>query len=167
MLSKEDYAMIAARYSPGGPERLGQFLLNRLSDRGMPYTDSEVFFCTDDAEAARMFEERYTLEDMSFVKDWAVQCIELETVSLTEALGNVYKVSFDFAFTTTVCKLMLRSGFVIVGTSGCVDPARFNKEVGKKLAWDDVVKQLMSHEAFCLAEKLSSEGRVDLLSLPF
>lgn len=167
MLDKEEFALIASRFKPGGPERMGQFLMNRLADRGYPYRDPEVFYCEDADKALKLFEERYTLVDMAFVKDWAVQCIEMESVSLVETLAKVHKIKFDFSFTTTTCHVMMNSGFIAVGTSGCADPNRFHPEVGKKLAWDDVVRQLMAHEAYILAEKLRSEGRVDLLSLPF
>jgi hypothetical protein len=57
------------------------------------------------------------------------------------------------AYNTTLCVLVLRNGFVIVGKSACVNSANFNEEIGKRLAREDAVKQMWPLLGFRLADR--------------
>jgi hypothetical protein len=46
------------------------------------------------------------------------------------------------AYNTTLCVLILRNGFVIVGKSACVYSENFNEETGKRLAREDALRQI-------------------------
>jgi hypothetical protein len=46
------------------------------------------------------------------------------------------------AYNTTLCVLVLRNGFVIVGKSACVYSENFNEETGKRLAREDALRQI-------------------------
>lgn len=46
------------------------------------------------------------------------------------------------AYNTTLCVLVLRNGFVIVGKSACVYSENFNEDVGKRLAREDALRQI-------------------------
>lgn len=54
---------------------------------------------------------------------------------------------------TTVCIIKLKSGFEIVGTSGCEDPEKFDEELGNLYAIKDALKKLGEFAAFHRAEK--------------
>jgi Phage protein (N4 Gp49/phage Sf6 gene 66) family len=43
-----------------------------------------------------------------------------------------------------------RNGFVLLGSSSCVDPANFDLEIGRKIAREDVKKQLWQLEGYRL-----------------
>lgn len=55
----------------------------------------------------------------------------------------------------TLCVLVLRNGFTIVGKSAPASPANFSAELGAKLAREDAVKQLWPLMGYALREKLS------------
>ena len=37
----------------------------------------------------------------------------------------------------TICVLVLRNGFTVIGTSACASPENFDTEIGRKLAYED------------------------------
>ncbi|BCO16139.1 hypothetical protein_gp086 [Bacillus phage vB_BceM_WH1] len=49
---------------------------------------------------------------------------------------------------TTVCLIKLTNGFEIVGTSACVDPKDFNKELGEKFALERALEKLGELDGF-------------------
>jgi len=51
---------------------------------------------------------------------------------------------------TVVCLLNLRNGFELVGVSGCVDPANFDMEIGKKYSREDAVNKIWQLEGYHL-----------------
>lgn len=55
---------------------------------------------------------------------------------------------------TTLCFLVLRNGFVVVGTSACVSPERFDPEIGAKLAKQKALDQIWQLEGYRLASEL-------------
>jgi hypothetical protein len=58
-------------------------------------------------------------------------------------------------FSLTICVLVLKNGFTIVGKSAPASPANFNAELGRKLAYEDCVRQIWPLMGFALREKLA------------
>ena len=56
--------------------------------------------------------------------------------------------------TLTICVLALRNGFSVVGQSACVDPAEFDPEKGKELAFQDARSKVWAFLGFRLADNL-------------
>ena len=54
--------------------------------------------------------------------------------------------------TTTVCQLFMENGYVVLGTSACVDPNKFSKATGEKYAYEDAINKLWPLEGYLLAE---------------
>ncbi len=54
----------------------------------------------------------------------------------------------------TVCVLVLKNGFTIIGKSACASPENFNFEVGKRIAREDAVRQVWPLEGYALRCKL-------------
>jgi len=52
----------------------------------------------------------------------------------------------------TMCVLVMRNGWVVVGKTAPVDPANFNRDLGEQFAYDDAVKQLWPLYAFAHKE---------------
>ena len=50
--------------------------------------------------------------------------------------------------TLTVCVLFLNSGSTVIGKSACIDPANYNEELGKTLAYRDAVQKLFELEGY-------------------
>lgn len=55
--------------------------------------------------------------------------------------------------TTTVCAIQLVNGFVVTGTSACIDPINFDAELGTQLAFDNARQKIFELEAYLLSEK--------------
>ena len=66
--------------------------------------------------------------------------------------GETYLVLPDGR--TTLCMLTLENGYTIKGLSACVDPAEFNLDMGRKIAFDDAINQIWPLEGYLLAEKM-------------
>lgn len=55
----------------------------------------------------------------------------------------------------SICILVTRSGFVLIGTSAPASPANYNAELGQKFAYEDAVRQLWPLMGYALREKLA------------
>ena len=56
---------------------------------------------------------------------------------------------------TTVCLLTLKNGYTVTGESSCVDPAAFNEEIGKEVAFKDARNKLWPLLGFLLKDRLA------------
>ena len=54
----------------------------------------------------------------------------------------------------TICVLLLENGFALVGKSAPADADNFDKELGKKFAKEDAIRQMWSLEAYLLRERM-------------
>lgn len=68
--------------------------------------------------------------------------------ALIKSVRYVQKGELGELGTTTLCILTLHSGFVVTGTSACIDPDKFDPEIGEKVAYDDAVNQLWELEGY-------------------
>lgn len=68
---------------------------------------------------------------------------------------TVYTVLPDT--TTTVCQLFMENGFVVIGTSACVDPANYNKGLGERFAYEDALNKVWPLEGYLLAQELYTQ----------
>lgn len=55
----------------------------------------------------------------------------------------------------SICVLVLRNGFTIVGKSAPASPENFNAELGRKFAYEDCIRQLWPLMGFALRDRLS------------
>lgn len=55
--------------------------------------------------------------------------------------------------TTTICFITLDNGFSVIGESACVEPANFNQETGRVIAYGKAFEKLWPLFGFLLAEK--------------
>lgn len=55
----------------------------------------------------------------------------------------------------TVCVIVMRNGFMVIGKSAPADPANFNADLGHKFAREDAIRQLWPLEGYALREKLA------------
>lgn len=58
----------------------------------------------------------------------------------------------------TLCILVMRNGFTVIGKSAPASAENFNAQLGAKLAYEDAIRQLWPLEGYALREKLSGEG---------
>jgi hypothetical protein len=58
--------------------------------------------------------------------------------------------------TLSICILVMRNGFMVIGKSAPASPDNFDAELGKKLAYEDAVRQLWPLMGFALRDKLAA-----------
>jgi len=58
----------------------------------------------------------------------------------------------------SICILVLKNGWTVIGKSAPASADNFNAELGKKLAYEDCIRQLWPLMGFALRERLHKEG---------
>ena len=58
----------------------------------------------------------------------------------------------------TICLLVLRNGFTIIGKSAPASPANFDYDLGAKLAFEDAVRQVWPLMGYSLRDRLSDNA---------
>lgn len=58
----------------------------------------------------------------------------------------------------TLCALVLKNGFVVIGKSACASPANFNAELGNRLAYRDAIRQTWPLLGYKLRDDLYRHG---------
>jgi hypothetical protein len=66
--------------------------------------------------------------------------------------SQVLTCGFDYNGTYTVCTITTRHGSKHVGTSGCLDPANYNREIGEQIAHKNALDQLWALEGYVVSK---------------
>lgn len=56
----------------------------------------------------------------------------------------------------SICILIMHNGFMVIGKSAPASPENFNAELGRKLAYEDAVRQLWPLMGFALRDRLAA-----------
>lgn len=81
--------------------------------------------------------------------------IDLERTVFDPALEHLAIKSLSCL---TICILVLRNGFTVVGKSACASPENFNAELGRKIARDDARSQIWALEGYALKSRLAESS---------
>lgn len=54
----------------------------------------------------------------------------------------------------TICVMVLKNGFTVVGKSACASPENYNADIGKDVAWRDAKEQIWPLEGYLLKQNL-------------
>lgn len=57
----------------------------------------------------------------------------------------------------TICVLVLKNGYSLVGKSAPADPLNFDPEAGQRFAYDDALRQLWPLEGYALRERMTAQ----------
>lgn len=55
----------------------------------------------------------------------------------------------------TICVLILRNGYTVVGKSACASPENYDAELGHKIAREDARRQIWALEGYALRNRLA------------
>lgn len=55
----------------------------------------------------------------------------------------------------TLCIMVLKNGYTIVGTSACASPENYNEELGNKIAYENCIRQIWPLMGFALRDRLA------------
>lgn len=59
----------------------------------------------------------------------------------------------------SICVLVMRNGFTVMGKSAPASAENFNRALGEKLAYEDAIRQLWPLMGFSLRDRLSQAGK--------
>lgn len=59
---------------------------------------------------------------------------------------------------TTIVVVTLPSGFVIVESSSCVDPANYSEALGAEICMNRITNKIWKLEGYCLQKKVYEDG---------
>jgi hypothetical protein len=115
---------------------------------------SESLNATEAYSAARATAPRVSLEDM---KDKIMAEHYFTAGQALYALADKPPVkTYDPLDLLTICILVMRNGFTVIGKSAPASPENFDAEKGKTFAYEDAIKQLWPLEGDALRERLSA-----------
>lgn len=60
----------------------------------------------------------------------------------------------------TICVLVLKNGFTVVGKSACASPSNYDQDIGQKIARDNAREQIWALEGYVLKNRLAAAGRL-------
>lgn len=96
--------------------------------------------------------------------DEAIAAMPGEKVTMDYIKSRVYNVQYKVDGTLTICVVTLDNGYKLTGTSACVDPMNFNKDVGETIAFNNAISQAWPLFGFLLAERrhlIAKKGQLE------
>ena len=107
---------------------------------------------TERYSAARSTHPRVSLADIEasitarydFTAGGALSALNMPAISSTDLL--------------TICILVMKNGFTVVGKSAPASPENFDPEKGRLFAYEDAVRQLWPLMGFALRDRLASQA---------
>lgn len=111
---------------------------------------------TESAAAANATHPRVSLADIEAAIEWRYDLTGADAVGGVPANSEEpWGLRWMPALTLlSLCILVMKNGFVVIGKSAPASPENFNAELGKNLAYEDAVRQLWPLMGFALKEKL-------------
>jgi len=79
-------------------------------------------------------------------------------VSLESMVAKIADINYlhpEHAEHMTIAVVYLENGYILVGKSVPADPENYDKELGKKFAYEDAIRQMWPLEAYLLRERMS------------
>ncbi len=58
----------------------------------------------------------------------------------------------------TICLIVMRNGFTVIGKSAPASPENFSAELGRKYSYEDAVRQLWPHMGYALRDRLAAQA---------
>lgn len=82
-----------------------------------------------------------------------------DRVELTDMLNKIDKTEYVKLSDgkTTLCVVVLKNGYTLLGKSACVNPANFNQALGEKYAFEDAIDQMWPLEGYLLSQRIYEE----------
>ena len=83
------------------------------------------------------------------------------SVSLNDIEAKVTRTVFTVLpdTTTTICQLFMENGYVILGTSACVDKTKYNQALGEKYSYEDAINKAWPLEGYLLAQQMYEDTK--------
>lgn len=96
---------------------------------------------------------RVSLDDMKAKVAREHYFVAADAVSAVE---NSVSAPDDPLRLLTICILVMRNGFTIIGKSAPASPENFDRDKGRTFAYEDAIKQLWPLEGYALRDRLAA-----------
>lgn len=113
--------------------------------------ENESLKATEAECAAGRTAPRVSLDDL---QNNIAECHFVLGAQAVNAVGSFSR--FASVDTLTICLLVTNNGFTIIGKSAPASADNFDAELGRKLAYEDAVRQLWPLMGYALREQLSA-----------
>lgn len=77
---------------------------------------------------------------------------------VSDGQGPIPQEDWDALTLLTICVIVLKNGFTIIGKSAPVSAANFDAELGRNLAYEDAVRQVWPLMGFALKDRLLTDA---------
>lgn len=100
------------------------------------------------------------MEDSAIEKEIQDKGLDAPRVTLKGIEDKVQKTMYEqiTGTTVTICALVMKNGFVVIGHSAAASPENFDEELGRKIARSKAIDNLWQLEGYLLREKLSENA---------
>ena len=88
---------------------------------------------------------------------------ELKPLTAEEIKSCIHSVQFVHTGKSTICILTAKNGYQVIGKSGTISPAHFDRELGEKYAYENAFNDLWGHVAFLRQNNVYLEGGTTFL----
>jgi predicted kinase len=75
--------------------------------------------------------------------------MSIEKVTMDFIEKSVVKTRYVYDDTLTIAIVTLSNGFKVTGESACMNPADYDRKLGKKLALDRALNKVWALEGYC------------------
>lgn len=97
-----------------------------------------------------------SIADRFFLTGGGMADISLHIGGVVDGLSREQHIDrFPTLKVLTVCLLVMKNGFTVIGKSAPASADNFNADLGRKLAYEDAIRQLWPLMGFALRERLS------------
>lgn len=110
---------------------------------------------TDQASAAVAVAPRVTLADIEAAIAQRFHVTGEQAADLPTMLHADGKPAHPLGL-LSICILVMRNGFTVIGKSAPASPENFDAELGRKFAYEDAVRQLWPLMGYALRDRLAS-----------
>lgn len=109
------------------------------------------------AAVAKSPNTRVKLEDIeeNIIAETFVTGDNIAPAQMSVSLRASREVVTEYLRPLTVCILVLRNGFTVIGKAAPADPTNFNPDLGRKFAREDAIRQIWLLMGYALREKLA------------
>ena len=121
--------------------------------------ESETLKATDEYSAARATHPRVSLADMEtkIIRQFYLNGGDAALVfDQHTARNGPLDDEIKSLEALTICILVMKNGFTVIGKSAPASPENFDREKGERFAYEDAIKQLWPLEGYALRDKLSA-----------
>lgn len=103
-------------------------------------------------------------------QDATERALEKPLPKVTQATIQDHIAEIEYIYpamltTMTICIIRMVNGFIVLGKSAPVSEGNFDRDIGKRFAYDDAFKQLWQLEGYLLKQRIYEDGQAQAAAI--